>query len=285
MKSWQERFDEFVTRKQQDAEAAALPRYVTEAEHHDAGLLAIGNAWSKLQFDGDFYLSPPPDSGRALCNLVFVQSKDGNTGAKDPSTLGGGDTDKHVIYEGLSRVAADAVLSGAETIRRGEIILSVWHPELVRLRESMGKPRHPVQIVATLQGMDLEHGLLFNLPHIRVILITVGSCARLLRDRVVERPWITPLVMDDPADLPRAFEQLREMGIARVSAIGGRRIAAQLIDARLVQDVYLTTSPRAGGEPNTPMYPRSLKGAVVVGKRGTDGESGVTFEHIRLTST
>ena len=104
-------------------------------------------------------------------------------------------------------------------------------------------------------------------------------------DRVAERPWITPLVMDKPADLPQAFEQLREMDITHVSAIGGRRIAAQLIDARLVQDVYLTTSPRAGGEPNTPMYPGSLKGAVVVGKRGTDGESGVTFEHIRLIST
>jgi riboflavin biosynthesis pyrimidine reductase len=284
MKNWQEKFDELVTRKRQEAEAATLPPYVTEAEHRDAGLLAIGNAWSKRLFDGDFYLSPPPDPGRAACNLVFVQSKDGNTGAKNPSALGGGDTDKHLIYEGLSRVAADAVLAGAETIRRGEIILSVWHPELVRLRESIGKPRHPVQIVATLQGMDLEHGLLFNLPQIRVVLITVGSCARLMRDRVAERPWISPLVMDRPEDLPRAFEQLRELGIIHVSAIGGRKIAAQLIDARLVQDVYLTTSPRAGGEPDTPMYPGSLKGAVVVRKRGTDGESGVTFEHIRLSS-
>jgi 5-amino-6-(5-phosphoribosylamino)uracil reductase len=284
MKSWQDRFDEFVSRKQQEAEAATLPPYVTEAEHRDDGLLAIGNAWSKLLFDGDFYLSRPPDTGCAACNLVFVQSKDGNTGAKDPSTLGGGDTDKHLIYEGLSRVAADGVLAGAETIRRGEIILSVWHPELVRLRESIGKPRHPVQIVATLQGMDLEHGLLFNLPHIRVILITVGSCASLMRDRVAERPWITPLVMDKPEDLPRAFEQLRELGITHVSAIGGRKIAAQLIDSRLVQDVYLTTSPRAGGEPNTPMYPGALKGAVVVRKRGTDAESGVAFEHIRLIS-
>jgi riboflavin biosynthesis pyrimidine reductase len=283
MKSWQERFEEFVTRKQQEAEAATLPPYVTEAEHRDAGLLAIGNAWSKLLFDGDFYLSRPPTS-RAACNLVFVQSKDGNTGAKNPSTLGGGDTDKHLIYEGLSRVAADAVLAGAETIRRGDFILSVWHPELVRLRESIGKPRHPVQIVATLRGIDLEHGLLFNLPEIPVILITVGSCARLMRDRTAARPWITPLVMDKPEDLPRAFEQLRELGITHVSAIGGRKIAAQLIDAGLVQDVYLTTSPRAGGEPNTPMYPGSLKGAVVVRKRGTDGESGVTFEHIRLIS-
>jgi 5-amino-6-(5-phosphoribosylamino)uracil reductase len=285
MKSWRERFDEFVTRRQQEAEGATLPPYVTEVEHRDAGLLAVGNAWSRRLFDGDFYVSRPPDPSRAACHLVFVQSKDGNTSAKNPSALGGGDTDKHLIYEGLSRVAADAVLAGAETVRGGEIVLSVWHPELVRLRASIGKPRHPVQIVATLQGMDLEHGLLFNLPDVRVILITVGAGARRMRDRVAERPWVTPVVMDAPGHLPSAFEQLRALGIAHVSAIGGRKIATQLIDPGLVQDVYLTTSPRAGGEPDTPMYPGPLKGAVVVRKRGTDGESGVTFEHTRLMPT
>lgn len=285
MKSWQERFDEFVTRKQREAEGATLTPYITEVEHRDSGLLAVGNAWSMRLFDGDFYVSRPPDPIRAACSLVFVQSKDGNTGAKNPSALGGGDTDKHLIYEGLSRVGADAVLAGAETIRGGDMVLSVWHPELVRLRASIGKPRHPIQIVATLQGMDLEHGLLFNLPDVRVILITVGACAHLMRDRVAERPWITPVVMDTPGRLPYAFEQLRALGIGHVSAIGGRKIAAQLIDAGLVQDVYLTTSPRAGGEPDTRMYPGPLKGAVVVRKRGTDGESGVTFEHTRLIST
>jgi hypothetical protein len=38
-------------------------------------------------------------------------------------------TDKHLIYEGLSRAAADAVLAGAATVRAGDIVFSVWHPE------------------------------------------------------------------------------------------------------------------------------------------------------------
>ena len=59
--------------------------------------------------------------------------------AETRRALGGGETDKHLIYEGLSRVAADAVLAGAETIRGGDIVLSVWHPELVRLRASLGQ--------------------------------------------------------------------------------------------------------------------------------------------------
>ena len=197
----------------------------------------------------------PADQSRPACNLVFVQSRDGNTGGGNPTALGGGETDKHLIYEGLSRVAADAVMSGAETIRRGDIIFSVWHPELVSLRTSLGKPRHPTQIVATLTGVDLDHGILFNVPEIPVVVITVGPVAALLQNALAARPWITPVVMERASDLGIAFDHLRPLGIERVSCVGGRRIATQLIDAALVQDLYLTTSPRTGGEPNTPMYP------------------------------
>ena len=50
---------------------------------------------------------------------VFVQSADGNTGARNPADLGGGETDKHLIYEGLSRVDVDGVLAGAATSGEG----------------------------------------------------------------------------------------------------------------------------------------------------------------------
>ena len=82
-------------------------------------------------------------------SLVFVQSRDGNTVADNPSTLGGGDTDKHLVYEGLSRVDADAVLAGAATARSERMVFSVWHPELVALRCSLGHRRHPAQVVVT----------------------------------------------------------------------------------------------------------------------------------------
>jgi dihydrofolate reductase len=63
--------------------------------------------------------------------------------------------------------------------------------------------------------------------------------------------------------------------------VGGRTIATALIDAGLVQDVYLTTSPREGGEPNTPMYPKPINADVIVRKHGTGRETGVVFEHLR----
>jgi riboflavin biosynthesis pyrimidine reductase len=276
------RFQVFAARKTAEASRACLQAFVTDLDRGAGTLEPIGNAWSRHLFGGDFYASPSPDSTRPACSLVFVQSRDRNTGAHDPSTLGGGETDKHVIYEGLSQVAADAVLSGAATIRGGDIVFAVWHPELVRLRATIGKPRYPIQIVATLRGLDLDASLLFNVPDIQVWVLTLAAGARLMREGFASRPWVRPLVMSRAEDLPAAFAELRMLGIERISAVGGRHLATQLIDAGLVQDVYLTTSSRTGGEPGTPMYPRPLKAHTLVRKHGTGADAGVVFEHLQL---
>jgi riboflavin biosynthesis pyrimidine reductase len=277
---WVTQFEEFVARKTRVAATVPLPPYRTELDNPDNNAFAIGNSWSKRLFDGPFYLSPAANPKRPACSLVFVQSSDGNTGTPDPGLLGGGDTDTHLIYEGLSRVAADAVLAGAETVRGSEVVFSVWHPELVNLRMSLGLSRHPLQIVATIRGLELDDTLLFNLPDIPVVLLTVASAAQRMRHAIDTRPWITLVLMDEPEDLPRAFERLLAMGVARVSCIGGRTLAGHLLDARLIDDVYLTTGLNAGGEPGTPLSSAPWRGRTVVRKRGTGVEQGVIFEHL-----
>lgn len=278
-----ESFGDFVARKEAEAAHAVLAPFVTEVDQPSADVIAIGNAWSRRMFDGPFYDSPAPSDELPSTNLVFVQSRDGNTGATDPSLLGGGEADKHLIYEGLSRVTADAVMAGGETIRGGRIVLSIWHPELVALRASLRLPRHPVQVVATLRRLDFS-GRLFSTPELRVVVVTVGACTELMITPVADRPWLTVLTMPTAMDLPYAFRQLREMGIARISCIGGRTIARQLIDAGLIQELYLTTSAKAGGEPDTPLHQGPLNGELVVRKRGTGPDEGVVFEHLRLSS-
>ncbi len=276
------RFAAFAAQKTAAASAARLPPYVTELDVAADNVPAVGNAWTRRHFDGGFYLSPAPEAALPACGLVFVQSLDGNTAASNPTTLGGGATDKHLIYEGLSQVAADAVLAGAGTIRGGDIVFAVWHPELVRLRAALGKPRYPTQIVATLRGLDLDALLLFNVPDIPVVVITLAGGAHRMRDGLAARPWVVPLELTRAKDLPLAFEMLRTSGIARISAVGGRHLATQLIDAGLVQDLYLTTSPRTGGEPGTPFYNKDLASTILVRKHGTGSEAGVVFEHHRL---
>ena len=269
-------------RKTAEAGSAAIAPFATEADRGDASFAAFGNEWTRRMFDGAFYASRASAPDLPSANLVFVQSREGNTVANDPSALGGGEADKHLVYEGLSRVAADAVLGGAGTIRGGDIVLSVWRRELVELREALGAPRHPVQIVATLQGLPIENGLIFNVPDLRVVVVTVARGASAMREAAAARPWITLLVMESPSDLRTAFRSLRSAGIERLSCIGGRTLAAQLIDEGLVQDVYLTTSPRSAGEPGTPFYPRALEAREIVRKRGTGPDAGVRFQHLRV---
>jgi len=279
-RDWRARFEAFAARKTAEAETAAIAPLATDLDRGDQSLAAIANDWTRRMFDGPFYASRAPAADLPSTNLVFVQSREGNTVAKDPSTLGGGEADKHLIYEGLSRVAADAVLGGAGTIRGGDIVLSVWRRELVDLRAALGLPRHPAQIVATLQGIPLDEGLIFNVPALRVVVITVARGAAAMHRAVAARPWISLLVMESPSDLPSAFRTLREQGVETLSCIGGRTLAGHLIDDRLVQDVYLTTAPRSGGEPNTPFHAKPLDAREVVRKRGTGSDEGVVFQHL-----
>jgi 5-amino-6-(5-phosphoribosylamino)uracil reductase len=282
MMDWRDRFAHLVERKTADAARTDLPPFRTAVEQPPTDAVAIGNDFTRRVFDGPFYIS---DAGRPefpAASLVFVQSSDGNTGAADPSSIGGGATDAHLVYEGLSRAAADGVLAGAETIRGGDLVFSVWHPEIVRLRESLGLPRHPTQIVATLRGLSFDDTLLYNVPEIRVVVLTVAGYAREMERDLAARPWITPLVMQDGNDLPAAFEELRKLGLARISVVGGRTIARALVAADLIQDLYLTTSPKPGGEPNTPLFEKPIESDLIVLKRGTGIEAGVVFEQHRL---
>jgi len=277
------RLEAYAARRTREALAAVIEPFSTEFEQHTGALRSIGNAWTEQRFDGPFYLSPGRSADRPAANLVFVQSRDGDTGADNPSALGGGEADKHLVYEGLSRVAADGVLAGAATIRGTELVLSIWHPELVALRAALGLTRHPAQIVATSRGLPLDEALMFNEPALHVMLITTPPGASAMRDGLVARPWIAAIVIEHEHDLPRAFSELARRGIHRVSCIGGRTLAGYLIDAGLIQDLYLTTSARSGGEPNTPFYSKALRTETVVRKHGTGVDAGVVFEHRILT--
>ena len=74
-----ERFREFCRAREQAAIRATLPPYKTvEVDEQLARMSAIGNAWSRAHFDGDFYRSARPFAGDLpRVNLVFVESRDG----------------------------------------------------------------------------------------------------------------------------------------------------------------------------------------------------------------
>jgi riboflavin biosynthesis pyrimidine reductase len=279
----------FSDRKRREAECAALtPLTTIEDCATGAGWIGIGNSWSRQLYDGPFYISPDADLEHApLVSLVFVQSSDGNTGGDNPGALGGGPVDQHLIYEGLSRVAADAVMAGGKTAAGEEVFFSVWHPQLIALRAELGLARHPAQIVVTPSGrVDLERSLLYNVPDVPVYVLTSPDACTRLQHAAARRPNVE-LVPMSGTDLRPGLEYLRTAcGIRRISAIGGRMTASALIDEALVQDLTLTTSVRSGGEPGTPFYVGKSAPSLnpIVRKRGTDPAYPIVVEQLWLRS-
>lgn len=224
---------------------------LTTIEDRSSGfpVTLIGNDWSREYFDGPFYLFDAPGDLPAI-SLVFVESADGNTAADSPSDLGGGPTDLHLIYEGLSRVAADAVLAGASSVGPSTFF-TVHHPELVKLRLALDLPRHPLQLLLSQRR----------------------------RSSSPSRNLVSGTDYD-------SFARLRREGIRRISCIGGRKTATSLVDAGLVQDIYLTTTAIDAGEPNTPWYvgkrPPTL--STIVRKRENAAINPILFQHLAIRS-
>jgi riboflavin biosynthesis pyrimidine reductase len=274
-------FERFVERKTREAERAVIPPLVTIDDHSGGRPLdRIGSAWTRRLYDGDFHLIEPPP-GLPAVSMVFVQSRDGNTAADNPGDLGGGPTDTYLIYEGLSRVAADAVLAGAATVAGSDVFFSVWHPEIVALRRDLGLPRHPAQMVISKDGrVDLD-SLFFNVPDVPVFVLAGEQCRNRCVATLAVRPWIT-VVPISPSGLVDTFAQLRlAHGLSRISLVGGRSTASAMIDAGLVQDLCLTTTAQPGGRPDTPFYTGKRRPTfeTIVRKRGTSGSSAILFEH------
>ena len=277
-------FHDFAARKAREATTADIECLSTVFDLRDGPRVqGIGNRWRRLHYGGEFGLVRPGHLRTAI-SLVFIQTKDGNTGGPNPGAFGGGATDQHLIYEGLSRVAADAVLAGTGSVHRNAFF-SVWHPDLVALRASLGLPRHPAQIVVSKRGnLDFD-AVLFNTPDARVFLIAGDECLARHQPALRARPWVRLLHLSGD-DLDPAFERLRmEEGMQRISAVGGRSTATQLVDAGLAQDIYLTTTSREGGDPGTPWYSgvRPPRLTAITRKEWDENGSRVVFGHFLIS--
>jgi riboflavin biosynthesis pyrimidine reductase len=276
-------FGMFCGRKTAAAGAARLaPIHTVINRASQFDLESNGDAWCRERFDGPFWTSAAAD--RPTVSIVFVQSYDGNTGTDDPASLGAGATDTHLIYEGLSRIAADGVAVGAATLHP-QSFFSVWRRELVDARIARGLPGNPAQIVLTRRGRgDVDGIRLFNVRDVPVYVLTSYAGRERLAPALHARPWVQAIVADGPDALAQQVNELFNRGQRRISCVGGRAAASAFVDAGLVQDLYLTTSPLDGGDPHTPWYvgdrPPSLDR--VLAKTWEEPEGIVRFEHFVL---
>lgn len=307
---WFKIFSDYADKKTVKAREADIPGFTTpkdgDRSHLFQGELAkLDHHWVVSKFDGPFHYRRADREGIRV-NLVFVQTKPekgkifGDTGADNPGDIGGGETDKHLVYEGLSRVHADAVMAGRKTVRGLKGIFSVWHPELVSLRAALtgSDRRHPAQIVVTRNEGEksedriiMDEELMFNIPAIQVFVVTTEKGAPDMRAQSVHRQNVEVISTGRKLDLREGLAVLADaFGIRAISVVGGRQLATELIDNDLVDDLYLTTSSLTTSalgsrvSAGTPFYAskRDFPRELVVRKRGRGKEEGVVFEHFRI---
>jgi riboflavin biosynthesis pyrimidine reductase len=145
------------------------------------------------------------------------------------------------------------VAVGAETVRmQPELVLSPQQPsdepspELFAFRERAGLPRQPRNIVYSLYGrLPLEHRV-FTTRGIEPLVVTTPIGREELERRA--RPGSPPptLVDDllDPHGLRRAHARLlTEHGVHYLDCEGGQTVLTALRGARLLDEVFLTTTP------------------------------------------
>jgi riboflavin-specific deaminase-like protein len=173
----------------------------------------------------------------------FVVTLDGRVTLEGRSGAIGSDSDTAMLVALRTRV--DAVMIGAGTMRAECYGRIVRDPAKREGRKRDGLPDDPLMVLISGR-LDLPwEAPLFTEGEGEVLIFTASD------DDPPETP--TPVHVErhrDQVDLATALGHLRrERGIRSLLCEGGPRLLAQLIEAQLVDELFITHAPKlAGGE-------------------------------------
>jgi 5-amino-6-(5-phosphoribosylamino)uracil reductase len=148
------------------------------------------------------------------------------------------------------RASCDAILVGANTIRRDDPRLVVRSPARQAERRAAGLPASPAKVTVTRRG-DLDAAARF---------FTTGDAERLVYCASAglagarERLGAVATVVDagDPLDLVAVLADVARRGIERLMVEGGTEILTQLLAAGLADELHLAVAPVLVGDPDAP---------------------------------
>lgn len=194
----------------------------------------------------DLYLSLefPEAGGRPYVYVNMVSSADGAAHLAGRTHGLGGEADR-LAFRRL-REYCDVVLVGAGTVRAERYGPPRMSPEARERRVARGL--HPVPRLAVVSArLELDpHAPLFSDPTRPPLVFTAESAPR---DRVERLREVAEVVVcgTREVDLPGALRELARRGARRVLCEGGPTLNAQLLEARLVDELFLTVVPLVVG--------------------------------------
>ena len=152
------------------------------------------------------------------------------------------------------RAWSDAILVGAETLRRDNPRLLVRDESRRAQRVAAGRPEYPRKVTVTASGdLDPEarfwrHGTADHAP----LVYTTDAGARRLRDRLTAPAEIVALGSE--IDFPPLLDDLGARGVERLMVEGGGRIHTAFLAAGLADELLVAVGPTLVGDPAAPRF-------------------------------
>lgn len=149
------------------------------------------------------------------------------------------------------RAGVDAILIGANTIRRDNPRLLVNSAERRAARVSRGAPEFPLKVTVTGTG-DLDPAAKFWHHGGAKLAFTTDAAAEKLRDTLA---GLADVESTGPTlDWGALLDELGRRGIRRLMVEGGSTIHTQLMAANLADELHLAIAPLLVGQPNAPRF-------------------------------
>ncbi|HKW15546.1 MAG TPA: dihydrofolate reductase family protein, partial [Candidatus Krumholzibacteria bacterium] len=186
-----------------------------------------------------------------------------NTRTRERFALGS-ETDRRLMD--VLRERADAVLIGSGTVRYDGHPMLLRYPDLVAKRIRRGEPAHPANVV--LSGdLDLPLRPFFVGGKTKRIIFTTrrAGAAQVRRFEKVAEVIVLPGKEPSPE---RVIEELRKRDLNKLILEGGGGVHFPFAKAGLVDEWYVTITPRLIGGRGAPSF--------------LDGEGFLKRDHIQL---
>ncbi|MET9314192.1 dihydrofolate reductase family protein [Kribbella sp. NPDC003505] len=148
------------------------------------------------------------------------------------------------------RAGVDAVLIGANTIRRDNPKLRIKSQERRDRRLAAGLPELPFKVtISSKADLDPESNF-FTAEDVEKLVYVPTSAVDTARDRLGEIATIVGA--GDPLDLEAVLADLSNRGVSRLMVEGGGHIHTLFLTAELVDEIHLAVAPFFVGDSAAP---------------------------------
>jgi 5-amino-6-(5-phosphoribosylamino)uracil reductase len=150
------------------------------------------------------------------------------------------------------RASVDAILVGANTIRRDNPRLLIRSVERQKNRIRRGLAPHPMKVTLTGRGELDAAARFFSVGDNEKLVYARDSAVSALREVLGDAA--TAVAAGEPIDLGVVLDDLGDRNVERLMVEGGGTIHTQFLSAGLVDEIHLVIAPFFVGDRDAPRF-------------------------------